>query len=237
VLTKNPPKSLGQWYKVLDVARRWQSQHLRDTAIAHLAKSDLYASVRLITSTKYDIPEWLPDILLDLCLQRSFPSDDMTHLPPSLIPPLCLAREEFRNYLVSRVTKQAICSNNCAWSATHRGRLHVYLSQSLSHTLDLQKPDHSLLTEVFQGHLRNPVSCWVCTHYWKGISADCEAFGKSVVQKHCFPEGERIVQGRGVIVRTSPPTDPMTCVCGKTFYFRVSRRRPSVRAPRGRELW
>ncbi|KAF9511838.1 hypothetical protein BS47DRAFT_1134296 [Hydnum rufescens UP504] len=88
VLTKNPPKSLGQWYKVLDVARRWQSQHLRDTAIAHIAKSDLHASMRLMISTKYDIPEWLPDILLDLCLQSSFPSDDMAHLPPSLIPPL-----------------------------------------------------------------------------------------------------------------------------------------------------
>ncbi|KAF9511846.1 hypothetical protein BS47DRAFT_1486655 [Hydnum rufescens UP504] len=96
-------KSSAEWCKVLDVAKRWQSPLLRDAAIAHLAKSDLHVSMRLSISAKYDVPEWLPDILPELCLQRSFPSDDIAFLPPSLIVPFFAARELFRNQLVYRV--------------------------------------------------------------------------------------------------------------------------------------
>ncbi|KAF9511840.1 hypothetical protein BS47DRAFT_1383269 [Hydnum rufescens UP504] len=98
--------SSAQWCKVLDVAKRWQSQLLRDTAISHLAKSDLHPSMRLMISTKYNVPEWLPDVLPELCLQRTFPPEDIVLLPPSLIVPFFSAREEFRNELVSRVSSQ-----------------------------------------------------------------------------------------------------------------------------------
>ncbi|KAF9507798.1 hypothetical protein BS47DRAFT_275284 [Hydnum rufescens UP504] len=192
VLIKNPHKSSAEWCKVLDVAQRWQSPLLRDTAITHLAKSDLHASMRLAISTKYDVPEWLPDVLPELCLQRSFPSEDIALLPPSLLVPFFSAREEFRNDLVSRVSKHAMCSKtSCAWSATERGRICGHLRKSLSYTSDLGRQDHSSITEAFQGFLRNPPSCHYCTLGCQDMLSACADFGRSLVRERCFPKNKK----------------------------------------------
>ncbi|KAF9516164.1 hypothetical protein BS47DRAFT_1443418 [Hydnum rufescens UP504] len=189
LLIKNPQKSSAQWCKVLDVAQRWQSPLLRDTAIAHLTKSDLRASMHLAISTKYSVPGWLPDILPELCLPRTFPPEDITLLSPSLIVPFFSAREEFCNDLVSLVLSQAMCyDTRCSWSATERGRLCDHLRESLSSTSDL---GNSSITEAFQERLRSPISCVYCTRACKAMLSACADFGRSLVRERSLPREQK----------------------------------------------
>jgi len=181
LLIKNSSKSSAEWCKILDVAKRWQSPLLRDAAIAHLAKSDLHVSMRLAISAKYDVPEWFPDILPELCIQRSFPSDDIAFLPPSLIVPFFAARELFRNELVSQVSVLERCyDKSCGWSDAKRGKLCDHLSQSLLYP---GSREHSSLTEAFRTSL---VSCNNCDHRCKKMLSSCEDYGRAMVRKRCF---------------------------------------------------
>jgi hypothetical protein len=226
VLIKNPQIFSAQWCKVLDVAKRWQSQLLRDTAITHLAKSDLHPSMRLMISTKYNVPEWLPDVLPELCLQRTFPPEDIALLPPSLIVPFFSAREEFRNDLVSRVSRQAVCHcgyTHCVWSATKRGGLCDYLRESLSSASAAL--GSSSIVEAFQEFLRSTVSCPHCTRACKDMLSACANYGRYLVRERCFPEKKkrkRNSPGRDVGPRKFVPAHASPCTCRTCLDLRSS---------------
>ncbi|KAF9511845.1 hypothetical protein BS47DRAFT_1486654 [Hydnum rufescens UP504] len=172
VLIKNRQKTSAQWCKVLDVAKWWKSPLLRDAAITQLAKSDLHASMRLAISTKYDVPEWLPDIL-----------------------PNCAFRE-FRNQLVLTVSAVERCERkSCAWSHALREKLCDYLRASISSTPDLGRPDHSSFTKVFETFA---TTCRDCALRGDTMLSTCEDLGRSLVRKRCFPKKKKNSRRQGV---------------------------------------
>ena len=197
---KNPPRTSSEWCLILDASQRWQSSLLRDTAIRHLAKSDLPASTLLAISTKYDVPKWLPTILQALCLQRSFPPEEIALIPSALIVPFFEAREEFRNYLISKVLKMGVCrtSQSCIWGSSSRSLVSQYLEESLvcRGAPSVSLPDDYDVVRRFKELLSNSSCCSRCTSSQRAMLSKCEDFGTSLIRERCFPNNTVPSRGR-----------------------------------------
>ena len=195
MLLKNPLKSSAQWCTVLDVGQRWQAPFLRDTAIAHLAKSQLNVSARLAISTKYGVTDWLQDILPDLCLQTFLPPDDIALLPPTLIVAFFQARERFRSHLTNMVLSFELCLvGGCLWSSPFRDRIYRILEQSLSCPT---QPTQSTVIQEFTKQASRNSNCPYCASRQRSMLSECEAFGRLYVWKLCFPNVRRLVRASG----------------------------------------
>jgi hypothetical protein len=149
-LVTNPPEGPTEWRIVLEVSRRWQSLHLRTTALQHLTKLETNPSERLNLAVTYEIDEWMPTILRDLVIQRALiaPSDLML-IPPQLLVGFIHSRERWRADFLADVHSRTCQSSNrvshhssisavkglaneCAW----RPENHRLLGQIASDALD-----------------------------------------------------------------------------------------------------
>ncbi|KAF9507137.1 hypothetical protein BS47DRAFT_342166 [Hydnum rufescens UP504] len=198
MLMTNPPKGATEWKEVLEISRRWQSTHLRTTAITHLAKLKWNPSDRLTLAITYEVDEWMPDILRDLVIQRALVSPtDLLRLPRTLLPGFVTARERVRAEFLADAQSRS-CTNtskqvSCTWRPEHR-RL---IGQAIADALDskpVSKP-RTVFDRFMQRKDRLAI-CEMCTRLDALWIREWVKTAGSIVNQYCFSkEAAFVVDG------------------------------------------
>jgi len=136
VLYVNPPRTPAQWIQVLEISRRWQSDHMRTVAITNLgSKSGLTPSARLSLASAHSIENWLPEIYRDLVLQCGPVSeDDLALMSRAHLTGFVIARERARARFLQTISSDRCPIKRCSKQARGLELLKQAVAALLHHS-------------------------------------------------------------------------------------------------------
>lgn len=185
LLLRKPPQTADEWTKVLDVSRRWHSSHLRFAAIERLRSSSVFE--RLPLATKYDIHEWLPDIMVELAVENSLPPK--INIPLYLVNGFLRGREAYRSAVMSKVLGHAcyqVARNHhlstCQWARERLGVISGYMAPKSTAV-----PFSGTMIGWLLHNLQREHYCDACLLVITQWEAELTEYATTQVKAHCFP--------------------------------------------------